>query len=366
MNKLLPKTVGIYLFKKFLITFLIILFCLLAVIFIFDLVELLRRAVDKNVLQFQDLIVLSLLKLPEVGQQVFTFAILFTAIFIFWQLTKKHELVILRSVGLSVWQFIMPVILCAFLIGVVKITVINPLGVLLVERYETLEAEFFSRKSNPISLSNQGLWMRQEVNNQSVILHAKDIKLPSWELEEVTLFFFDPNGNFQKRVDAPRGSIDKNLWILKQAVENQVSLPPNQQETYLFETNMTRQQLEENFSSPETVSFWDFPENIKRLEATGLNANQMKVYFQNLLSQPLLFMAMILLAATVSLRPPRAQGGFLLLILGIGIGFLVFFSSNFLQALGISGQIPLFIAAWFPAIISFVLGIGLLMNLEDG
>jgi len=142
--------------------------------------------------------------------------------------------------------------------------------------------------------------------------------------------------------------------------------PPVPQQTYLLQTSMTREQIEENFSSPETVSFWDFPSNIKRLEQTGLNANPMKVYFQNLLSQPLLFMAMILLAATVSLRPPRANGSFLLLIAGIGIGFLVFFSSNFLQALGISDQIPLFIAAWFPAIISFLLGVGLLMHLEDG
>jgi len=191
MNKILPKTISFYLFKKFLFNFLIVLCSLLAVIFIFDLVELLRRAADDNILSFQDVALLSLLKLPEVGQQVFTFAILFTAIFVFWQLTKKHELVILRSAGLSIWQFIMPVILCAFLIGVVKITMINPLSVLLVERYEVLEAQYFNKKSSPISLSDQGLWMRQETEQESVILYAKEIKLPSWELKEVILFFFN-------------------------------------------------------------------------------------------------------------------------------------------------------------------------------
>ena len=77
-------------------------------------------------------------------------------------------------------------------------------------------------------------------------------------------------------------------------------------------------------------------------------------------------MAMVLLAASVSLRPPRLRGTSVLVVAGVIIGFFVFFASSFLQALGASQQIPVFVAAWFPAFISFLLGIGALMTLEDG
>ena len=79
-----------------------------------------------------------------------------------------------------------------------------------------------------------------------------------------------------------------------------------------------------------------------------------------------MYAAMILLAAAVSMRPPRMKGGFLLIVLGVFIGFLVFFLSNFLQALGTSRQIPALLAAWSPALICFLLGLSAMLNKEDG
>ena len=102
------------------------------------------------------------------------------------------------------------------------------------------------------------------------------------------------------------------------------------------------------------------------MEATGFDTTQMKIHYQTLLAQPLLFVAMILLAATVSLRPPRAGGTMALIASGVFTGFIVFFVASFLQALGSSHQIPVFLAAWSPALIAFLLGIAAILNIEDG
>ena len=48
------------------------------------------------------------------------------------------------------------------------------------------------------------------------------------------------------------------------------------------------------------------------------------------------------------------------------IGFLVFFLSSFLQTLGASQKIPVVLAAWSPAMIAFLLGLSVMMNIEDG
>jgi lipopolysaccharide export system permease protein len=40
--------------------------------------------------------------------------------------------------------------------------------------------------------------------------------------------------------------------------------------------------------------------------------------------------------------------------------------SSFLQALGASQQIPVILAAWSPSLICFLLGVTVMMNLEDG
>ena len=139
-----------------------------------------------------------------------------------------------------------------------------------------------------------------------------------------------------------------------------------QKDEFLMDTQLTISDIEESFSSPETMSFWRLPAHIQTLEETGFDAAKLKIHYHNLLSQPLMFAAMVLLAATVSMRPPRFRGGTTLIGLGIFIGFVVFFASSFLQALGSSGQIPVMLAAWSPSVTAFLLGLSVLMNLEDG
>jgi lipopolysaccharide export system permease protein len=369
MTKFFPLTLSWYLIKHYMINFMVMLLALLAIIYLFDTVELLRRAANKEV-PLSIVLLMGLYKLPEVGQLLFPFAILFGAMFTFWQLTRRHELVIMRSSGLSAWQFIFPVILTALFIGVFKITAINPLGALLLNQYKTMETQYISRKSSAISLSEQGLWLRQEngqgSNKGTAILHAEKIKMPDWKLRRVVVFFFDPENNFDRRIDAREADLDSGQWTFKRAVINGHQDTPEKADLISMDTNLTRTDIETGFLSPETISFWKLRSYTKVLEETGFNSTALKIYFQNLLAEPLLYMAMIVLAASVSLRPPRLRGSAFLILTGIVIGFFVFFISSFLQAMGASGQIPIFVAAWFPAIICFLLGVFALTLTEDG
>jgi lipopolysaccharide export system permease protein len=343
-----------------------ILLGLLAVVYLFDTVELLRRAGKQDDIAITTVLLMGAFKLPEVGQMVFPFAILFSGMLTFWQLTRRHELVIVRSAGLSVWQFITPILLTVFFIGVVKITLINPLGALMIGRYENLESEYLENQKSLISLSDQGLWLRQKHNDGMAVLHAEKIRMPEWQLQNVMVLFFSSDYHFQRRIDAPSSNLDPGVWTFNEAVINAPSQQPEKLDLVTLATELTIGELESSFASPETISFWKLPNYIQILEETGFNAISLKIYLQTLLSQPLLFMAMILLAATVSLRPARLRGTSTLIMSGVAIGFVIFFASSFMQALGGSQQIPVFIAAWFPAAIAFVLGMGALMALEDG
>ena len=133
-----------------------------------------------------------------------------------------------------------------------------------------------------------------------------------------------------------------------------------------MQTHLTTQDVEDSFASPATMSFWHLPGYIQTLEETGFDASALRVHYHNLLSQPLFFVAMILLAAIVSMRPPRQRQGLFLFGSGVFMGFVVFFMSSFLQALGASQQLPVVLAAWSPALICFMLGISAVINLEDG
>ncbi|NCO03907.1 MAG: LPS export ABC transporter permease LptG [Alphaproteobacteria bacterium] len=362
----LSGTLGLYLMRKYALNFTLLLLGLLGIVYLFDVVELLRRG-GKLGVPATLILQMGLLKLPDVGQQIFPFVILFSAMFTFWQLSKRHELVVMRSAGLSVWQFMMPIAFVALIIGVLHMSAINPFGSLLMKKFEGMEAQHLKKQSSVISLSNQGLWLRQENEDGSMaILHAGAIQMPEWGLKNVIVFFFEEGFVFKRRIDAPSAVLDKGEWRFNNAVSNEPQRAPEKSDFILMATDLTIDEIEESFSDPQTISFWELPNFIRVMQQTGFDARPLQVHFQKLLSMPLLFLAMVFLAAAVSLRPPRKSGGLLLVLVGISLGFVVFFMSNFLQALGASSQIPTFVAAWFPSIITFLLGIGAIMTLEDG
>lgn len=370
-------TLARYMAGASLMNILVMLGILLGIIYLFDTVELIRRASKSSDVPLSLVLQMGFLKLPEVAQILFPFAVLFSAIYTFWQFNRRSELVVLRAAGFSVWQFLAPVLLVAATAGFLHVGVFNPIGSLFIGKYEQLEAEVLGRDDNQIALFRGGLWLRQnadgtliddvsELEDGYVIMHARKIEQPSWKLQNVTVFYFGRDDLFLMRVDSQYARLEEGRWVFEaprfytqdgqRRVRDQFALP----------TALTRADIEESFSSPQSMSFWQLPGHIQTLEETGFDASRLHVYYHNLLSQPLLFIAMVLLAASVSMRPPRVRGGIILLASGVFTGFVVFFMSSYLQALGSTQQLPPVLAAWSPAMICTLLGLTAILNLEDG
>lgn len=340
---------------------------LMGIVYLFDTVELLRRASKRDDVPFSLVLEMGLLKLPEVGQVMFPFAILFSAIFTFWQMTKRYELIIVRAAGLSVWQFLAPVLAVGLGVGILMTTMINPLSALLLGRYEQLESTYLNAEARQITLLEEGLWLRQESEDGHVILHAGKVQLPEWELKDVIVLFYNRDDNFERRLDATSARLDSGQWLFQDVLSNSMGATGSEKIPLIaLPTTLTASEIEESFNDPQSLSFWKLPAFIRTMDSTGFDSAHLRVHFQSLLAQPLLYAAMILLAAAVSLRPPRFRGAFALVALGVMIGFVVFFLSSFLQALGATHQIPVILAAWAPAFVSFLLGLAVILNLEDG
>lgn len=364
--KKLSITLSSYMARSYLVNFLLMMTVLLAVIYMFDTIELLRRAGKSDGVPVSLVFRMGLFKLPEVGQLVIPFAVLFSAMFTFWNLTRRYELIVMRSAGFSVWQFLMPVVGLAMLFGTIQMTMVNPFGAMLISHYDRLESEYIDGNKNTITLFKDGFWLRQvEDDNSYAILHAEKIDLAHWVMTDVMVLFYDHEGHFTRRMDAEKATLQDGMWAFENVHENEgdetrfiplVALP----------TSLTANEIEESFASPNAMSFWNLPGFIRNLEETGFDATRLRIHFQSLLSQPLMLAAMILLAACVSLRPPRSRGTLAMVVAGIFIGFIVFFMSSFLQALGASKQIPVFLAAWSPAVIATLCGVTVIFNLEDG
>src|SRR5258707_3892266 len=144
-----------------------------SVTFLLDYIELMRRGGAKTQATWSTLLEMAALKLPHTAQDVMPFAILFGTMLAFWRLTRSNELVVARAAGVSVWGFLTPAILVALLVGVVAVTLFNPIASAMQASYENLANRILRQAGDPLSLSNTRLWLRQsEAADGQIAFHG--------------------------------------------------------------------------------------------------------------------------------------------------------------------------------------------------
>ena len=358
-------TLGRYFARKFILNFLALSVILLSIVYLFDTIELLRRAGDAQNVSTTIIFQMGVLKLADTGQVIAPFIVLFATLASFWKLSRQREVVVLRAAGFSSWQFLSSVVLTGVGLGIVFTTLINPLGARLIERFERMESNYIISGSNEIALFSDGLWLRQSWDNGYVILHARRIKRPNWQMRDVMALFFDRKHGFVKRYDATRARLDDGQWIFINPVISRSGLTSRRDASQTLATDLTPADIEESFSSPETISFWALPGFINVMEQTGFDATALRVHFHSLLAKPFMFAGMILIGALLATRPPRFQHAGKLIAGGVMIGFIVFFAANFLEALGASHQIPVVLGAWTAPLITLLLSVTAMISIEE-
>lgn len=335
------------------------------VIFFADFVELLRKSATIDV-AFSDLLVISLFRLPNLLQEIMPFAFLFGAILFFTRINKNLEMVIARSAGVSVWQLLLPLMLASIAFGLFVILAFNPFAAALNSRAAELSDSYFENKVSQIKVSEYGLWLKQiNPDKSETLISVANISADNKKFSNLTIFEFTPESHFIRRIDAELGLLEKSLWQFKNVIINRPDALPERLPSYEIPTNLTLLQIQDSFSEPQSLSFWELPKFITLLEESGFGALRHKLHFETLLTLPVMLAAMVLLASVFSLRFSRQNKNSILISSAIFSGFVFYFVTKLVASLGIAGTIPVYMAAWSPSLIFILLGIWAQLNLEE-
>ncbi|MEN2975926.1 LPS export ABC transporter permease LptG [Tistrella bauzanensis] len=362
----ISPTLSLYFARHMLGSVGLVLGVVIGLVLVVDLIELLRRASGNGEANLATLIGMALLKNPFQIQRIAPFAVLIGGLITFARLTRSNELVVARAAGVSVWQFMGPPLGVALLLGLFLIGIFNPLAALMSARYEALEARYIGGQSSLLSVGPGGLWLRERLDGQPIVIHATKMAAGGTDLGNVTIFRYDSNEVFEDRIDATRAQLTDDHWRLENAVISAPDEVPVPQPVLDQPTRMTREQILDSFANPETMSFWALPGFIAQLRDAGFSAVQHRLYWHSLLALPLLMVAMVITSAAFGLRFTRRGGAGITIAGGVFTGFLLYFLTGVVYALGQSGGLPVVLAAWTPAGVATLFGIATLMHLEDG
>jgi len=363
--------IGRYVAGRFVMTIMgAFLLCTL-LIFMIDFVEILRQS-SKTVsgrpinVPLSTMLAITLLRLPAFTEILLAFAVLVGSIGALLLLSRKSELTVMRAAGMSVWQFLRPGLLVAFVIGVLGTVVYNPMAASARAEAERMFAEAFGKEGNLLRTQSGGSWLRQDGLDGASVISAAAVSNQGLSLTGVLVIHYDKDGRFQERVDAATGRLRDGFWQLSNAWVARPGREPEQYETYLLSTYLTPERVADALGTVQAVSVWDLPGMIEVAEKAGLSAARYRVQYELLLSRPLLLATMVLLGATVSLRSFRFGKIQTMVITGMVGGFGFFLMSEVSRQIGVAGLVAPWVAVWQPVLLAMLVSLTVLLHQEDG
>lgn len=354
-----------YIAKHYLLWLGLVLLGLAGIVFLFETAELLRRSDGKEGATFAIALQMGLFKLPETINLALPFAVLFAGMLTFWRLTRSQELVVVRAAGVSVWQFVMPVIAMTAFFGVLNILLLNPLGATMIARYRELEATYLLRQPS-LELTGAGLWLRQSYVDKDYWLHADKVTTNPLTLSPLLAIVYTDTLHYAGRIDADKATLKDGNWIFANANVSKPGALTEPAGNLTLPTDLTFDKIQDSMSAPSTVSFWQLPAFIQSLQAIGFPATRHQMQWYSLLAQPWFLCAMSLFAAAFALRLARLGGMMTQAGLGVATGAAAFYLNNLLVALGNAQTLPLLLSAWAAPLICLASAVAALLYLEDG
>lgn len=362
---------NVYFARRFLRTFGALLLVFIAMSVLIDFVEHLRR-LNSTEATFAQVVELTLLNAPQGIYTIMPLIMILSSVALFLGLARSSELVVVRAAGRSALRMLISPAVTALIIGVITVAMFNPIVAATSKRYSVLFENYRSGGTDAISVSSEGLWLRQGGDDGQTVIRAARANPQATELYDVTMVQYAPNAGPDRRIEARRARLldgaweltGVRIWPLDEGLNPQARV--EQVGRIEVPSTLTEARIRDTFGEPSAIPIWDLPTYIHLLSEAGFSARRHAVWFQMELARPIFLVALVLIAAAFTMRHVRFGNTGVAVLSAVMLGFALYYLRNFVQILGENGQIPVALAAWAPPVSSLLLALGLLLHMEDG
>ena len=345
INKYLAKE-----FIKIVINTSIIFFCLGFIMNIFEEINFFK---DFNV-AIATPIILSLLFVPSLLNYFFPFVILLSGMWFFLKIKKTDELTSMNVSGMSNLSVIIIPSILSIILGIFFVTALNPITSLLVKKYETVKGNYEKEQDYLATVTVNGIWIKERGLKANYMIRASHLEKEN--LMEVTIYEFDKDNNFTRRIEADSANITSLKWVLKNITvinSDGIMLTEPIKDPFYFSMYDIKK-IKSLYSNLDTISFWDLEHEINLLKQRGYSTREMQVKLHRSLAFPFFLLSMVLLSSVFTLGTTFKENNWTYVFLTIISSVLIFFFNDFSAALGKTDKLPIELSVWMPIAIIFI------------
>ena len=329
----------------------IFIFCCLG--FIMNLFEEINYFKDLDVKIYLPILLSSLI-VPSLLYNMLPFIVLISGIWFFLQIKKSDEITAMKISGMSNFSVILVPSFIAIALGILFVTSINPITSVSVKKYEFIKGNYDRDKDYLAAITKNGIWIKEKNYNKNNIIRSSHLQ--NQNLINVTIYMFDKNDNFTKRLEAESADISSLNWILKNVriIDSNGKILSENIDNFSYTSIYNLKRIKNLYSNLDTISFWEIKNEIKLLEERGYSTRQMKTKLQRSLAFPFFLLAMVLLSGVFTLGTNFKENNLIYVFFTIISCVLIYFFNDFSAALGKTEKLAVEVAVWMPIIIIFI------------
>ena len=339
-------------YKSFAICFLKVSLVFLVTIIIMNLFEEINFLKgEKNNVIFLS-IFLTILNTPSVLIEIFPFIFLISGLYFFIELIDKDEIAIYKLYGLTNIKIIFSLCLVSFMIGIFILVFFYHISSNLKFFYLNLKNQYSLDDKYLAVITGNGLWIKDELNGKVNYINAD--KIQDNNLINVSISQFDEYFNLQKIIISEQASVENNIWILKNAIEN-IDNNSFKYDNLKFKSNFNMKKILNIFENYSSLDFFKLKDLKRDYELLGYNTDTLESYKHQLFSYPFYFVLMVCIASIIMLRIKYNKPKIFYIILGILISVIIYYINYFFSKIIDTQDFPYILSAWGPKLILFLI-----------
>ncbi len=360
---LLPRILFIYLARNFLLSLSITICLISSCIFFANIFDILNR-LKATIVPLSVIGKLAFLKMPYLINETLPISILISILFFSYKLSRRNELIILFSDGISIWKFLQPIFFITLLLSVISIAIMQPISAYLLTKQEILEKKITNQRIvNSISIADGGLYISENIDDESRIYITKSLSPETSSLLGITIISLDKNYNFIKRIDSPIAILNnKKLELFQGAIEIDQEGEAKYYPYIVLDTNLDFKYIIDRFSSPENIAFWELGNLAKKLTESGINADKFIFHYYKLLFKPIYILSLIFIAACFIRLNPRNVVGVKMVGSAVIVALIIHSFKEVMTAFLFANNFSFALAQLIPIIIIITLSTSMLLH----
>jgi lipopolysaccharide export system permease protein len=288
---------------------------------------------------------------PNIILVMLPFIIFLSSIWFFISIGLNRDLLTMKVFGYSNLRIVLTLGVSAFFLGIIVLIFINPMTSLMTKYYENIKADHSRDVEHLFAINKNGLWIKEKFENNLRISTATELK--NNIITKVAIFDLNLKGKITRRIEAEKGLISSNDWLLQNVKIFNVSDTDKISEltNYTIKSSYSLDDLNTIYKNLDTVSFFELITKYKTLIDKGYPKNHLDKKLNSLIALPIYLFLMVLLAAILAIKTSIKIKNFYYIFISILTCVVIYYLKDLSLAIGLAGKISLVLSVWMPIIL---------------